>query len=86
MQGIDLTPWLHGIVLRQVQDWKRKMWRKFRLFERHTLLEVKEEAPETDRYTLMNETGEKMRKILQRLSYKLRVVIVLRYYHVTTLL
>ncbi|MDU7472326.1 MAG: sigma-70 family RNA polymerase sigma factor [Paenibacillus macerans] len=73
--------WLHGIVVRQVQDWKRKMWRKFRLFERHTLLEVKEEAPGTDRYALMNETGEEMRKILQRLSYKLRIVIVLRYYH-----
>ena len=73
--------WLHGIAVRQVQDWKRKMWRKLRLFERQTLLEIKEESPRTDHPALRNETSEEVRMALHKLSYKLRVVIVLRYYH-----
>ena len=27
--------WLHGITVRLVQDWKRKAWRRLRIFERN---------------------------------------------------
>lgn len=73
--------WLHGITIRQVQDWKRKRWRKFRLFERQAILEIRPEPQRIERPVLLNETSQELMDILNRLSYKLRIVIVLRYYH-----
>ena len=73
--------WLHGITIRQVQDWKRKRWRKFRLFERQVILEIRPEAQRIEQPVLLDETSQELMAILNRLSYKLRTVIVLRYYH-----
>ncbi|MGZ4031451.1 MAG: sigma-70 family RNA polymerase sigma factor [Tumebacillaceae bacterium] len=72
--------WLHGLVVRQVQDWKRKVWRRLRLLDRKKSLEV-EEFAETDRTVLQSETRQELSDALQHLSYKLRVVIILRYFH-----
>ncbi|ANY73078.1 sigma-70 family RNA polymerase sigma factor [Paenibacillus ihbetae] len=73
--------WLHGIAIRQVQDWRRRKWRKFRLFERQKMLEIQPEHPRTDRVIVWNETTRELLELLNHLSYKLRIVVVLRYYH-----
>ncbi|CAM3613322.1 MULTISPECIES: sigma-70 family RNA polymerase sigma factor [Paenibacillus] len=73
--------WLHGIAIRQVQDWRRRKWRKFRLFERQKMLEIQPEHPRTDRVIVWNETSRELLELLNHLSYKLRIVVVLRYYH-----
>lgn len=72
--------WLHGLVVRQVQDWKRKVWRRLRLLDRKKSLEV-EEFAETDHTVLQSETRQELLTALQQLSYKQRVVIILRYFH-----
>ncbi|MBT2291941.1 sigma-70 family RNA polymerase sigma factor [Paenibacillus albidus] len=73
--------WLHGIVVRQVQDWRRKTWRRFRLFERKAMLEVERVQMAPDTSIVLHETSREMLEAIHGLSYKLRVVVILRYYH-----
>lgn len=72
--------WLHGLVIRQVQDWRRKVWRRVRLLKRKQSLEV-EQFVHTDDSVLQKETSQELSVVIQDLSYKLRVVIILRYFH-----
>lgn len=72
--------WMHGIALKQIQKWRTKSWRRFRIFEKKRLLEV-EEHLFSDREVLEAETHQEMLAIVHQLSYKLRTVIILRYYH-----
>lgn len=72
--------WLHGLVVKQVQDWRRKSWRRFRIFE-------KKKMYEQDRSYIMHEdilhkeTRNELVEIVQKLSYKHREVIIMRYFH-----
>ncbi|WP_237980140.1 sigma-70 family RNA polymerase sigma factor [Bacillus thuringiensis] len=72
--------WLHGLVVNQVQDWRRKSWRRFRIFE-------KKKMYEQDRPYIMHEdilhkeTRNELVEIVQKLSYKHREVIIMRYFH-----
>ncbi|MFB9324598.1 sigma-70 family RNA polymerase sigma factor [Paenibacillus aurantiacus] len=72
--------WLHGIIVRQVQDWKRKAWRRIRLFERNRQLTC---VPFewTDKAVLQSEMQHDLFSLVRQLSYKLRVVVILRYFH-----
>lgn len=72
--------WLHGITVRQVQDWKRKAWRRIRLFERNRQLTC-EQFEWTDEAVLQSETQYELLSLVRQLSYKLRVVVILRYFH-----
>jgi RNA polymerase sigma-70 factor, ECF subfamily len=73
--------WLHGLIVKQVQDWKRKIWRRLRLVDRQQTLEIEEPMPETESHVLQDETRQELLATVKQLSYKLRVVILLRYYH-----
>ncbi|MWC30531.1 sigma-70 family RNA polymerase sigma factor [Paenibacillus sp. MMS18-CY102] len=72
--------WLHGITVRQVQDWKRKAWRRIRLFERNRQMAC-EQLEWADRAVLQSETQDELFSLIHQLSYKLRVVVILRYFH-----
>lgn len=72
--------WLHGLIVRQAQDWKRKVWRRLRLLDRKKSLEVEEFAT-ADASVMQGETRQELLNALGQLSYKLRVVIILRYFH-----
>ncbi|WP_211745653.1 sigma-70 family RNA polymerase sigma factor [Paenibacillus sp. Marseille-Q4541] len=72
--------WLHGITVRQVQDWKRKAWRRIRLFERNRQMAC-EQFEWTDKAILQSEMQHELFSIVRQLSYKLRVVVILRYFH-----
>lgn len=79
--------WLNGIVVRQTRSWNRKLWRSFRIAEKEKQLAtpqqvLEQETPE-QRVTADEQSQELSRMLLQ-LSYKLRVVIVLRYYQERT--
>jgi RNA polymerase sigma-70 factor (ECF subfamily) len=75
----DFRFWLHGLVVRTVQDWKRSIWRRLRLLDRKKSLEV-EEFVRTEEQVLAQETRSELLESVQQLSYKLRVVIILRYF------
>ena len=72
--------WLHGITVRLVQDWKRKTWRRIRLFERNRRMTC-EHFDWTDKAVLQFEMQHELFSLVRQLSYKLRVVVILRYFH-----
>lgn len=72
--------WLNGLIIRQTQNWNRKIWRRFRLNDRSKLLGLEEHAPDAEQIHLQNEHCNELVTLVQKLSYKHSVVIVLRYF------
>ncbi|MFF2480984.1 sigma-70 family RNA polymerase sigma factor [Paenibacillus sp. NPDC058071] len=75
--------WLNGIILRQTSSWKRRVWRKMKLsfkVERLMPFESPVHALPEDG-VFRQESRYEMLELIDRLSMKLREVIVLRYYH-----
>lgn len=75
------TPWFNGLIVRQVRSWKRSLWRRFRLVER-----AKGIAQPVSSDTAMEEHASALSDRLEvlpaveQLPFKLKEVIVLRYY------
>lgn len=76
--------WLNGLIVRQSSNWHRKLWRKFRIFQRSKMLEVEEPQEEVGDRLLQSEKSEELLELVDSLSYKLKEVIVLRYYQENT--
>ncbi|MFK4426435.1 sigma-70 family RNA polymerase sigma factor [Bacillus sp. RC51] len=72
--------WLHGIVVKQVQDWRRKSWRRFRIFEKKKMYE-QDRSYIMDEGILHKETRNELAEVVQKLSYKHREVVIMRYFH-----
>lgn len=76
--------WLHGLVIRQVQRFRVKSWRRFRIFER--ILAFSREESYWDQPTvLMDGTHQMISQSIRKLTDKQRAVIVLRFFHDYTL-
>ncbi|CEH30814.1 RNA polymerase subunit sigma [Aneurinibacillus migulanus] len=73
--------WLNGLTIRQTQNWNRKVWRRFRLYDRSKLLEAEKVSTRIEKEVIEHENTEELLSVLQNLSYKLKTVLVLRYYH-----
>lgn len=71
--------WLNGLIIRQTSNWNRKIWRRTRLNDRSRLLEI-EHVPDSEQVHLQNEQCNELVGLVQKLPYRHRVVIVLRYY------
>ncbi|TDG00394.1 sigma-70 family RNA polymerase sigma factor [Paenibacillus piri] len=74
-------PWLTGLTIRQVNNWNRKLWRRFRLYERSHNLATNDPIPDSADVVLLNEHRSELLQLVQMLPYKQKMVIVLRYYH-----
>lgn len=72
--------WLHGLVVKQVQEWRRKSWRRFRIFEKKKMYE-QDRSYVMHEDILHKETRNELVEIVQKLSYKHREVIIMRYFH-----
>lgn len=72
--------WLNGLIVRQTQNWNRKLWRRFRLNDKNKLLYSVKPELGTEQIHLLNEQSAQLISLVHRLSYKHSVVIVLRYY------
>jgi RNA polymerase sigma-70 factor (ECF subfamily) len=72
--------WLHGIAIRQASSFKRSIWRRFRLFEKQKL-SAEPSFASTAEPLLHKETRDELLEAIIKLSFKLRSVIVLRFYH-----
>ncbi len=76
--------WLHGLVIRQVQRFRVKSWRRFRIFERIRIFSREEHH--WDHPTVMTEgTNQEISQAIQKLTDKQRIVIILRFFHDYTL-
>lgn len=72
--------WLHGIAIRQASNYKRNLWRRFRLIEKQKQSPQPFAASSADSL-LHKEIRDELLEEIWKLSPKLRHVIVLRYYH-----
>lgn len=70
--------WLHGITIRQIQTFKRKNWRIFRIFEKEC--STRSDSFE-DNSVFQIESDDELFSNVKMLSDKLRIVVILRYYN-----
>ncbi|WP_226001972.1 sigma-70 family RNA polymerase sigma factor [Paenibacillus sp. BJ-4] len=76
--------WLHGLVIRQVQRFRVKSWRRFRIFERIRVFS--REDHHWDQPTVRTGgTDPEISRAMHKLTDKQRTVIILRFYHDYTL-
>ncbi|MED3552565.1 sigma-70 family RNA polymerase sigma factor [Cytobacillus praedii] len=76
--------WLHGLVIRQVQRFRVKSWRRFRIFER--IRGFSQEESHWDQPAVLTDgTNQLISQAIQKLTDKQRAVIILRFYHDYTL-
>ncbi|WP_136607384.1 sigma-70 family RNA polymerase sigma factor [Paenibacillus dokdonensis] len=73
--------WLNGIVIRQVNNWRRQIWRRFRLHERSYRLGVEPHVEIPDEALMKTESHREIQEAINQLPYKLRTVIIYRYYY-----
>ncbi|GKS11699.1 RNA polymerase sigma factor [Paenibacillus chitinolyticus] len=73
--------WLNGIIIRQVSSWRRQLWRRFRLTDKTSRLSEEPHVETPDEALAGNELRQDMRDALNRLPYKLRVVVIYRYFY-----
>lgn len=76
----SFTSWFNGLIVRQVRNWNRSIWRRFRLLER-----VKEKGYEAPVAGLEDKLGAisdqlELIPVVEKLSQKLKEIVVLRYY------
>lgn len=76
--------WLHGLVIRQVQRFRMKSWRRFRIFERIRVFSREEHHWDQPAVTT-DGTDPEISKAMHKLTDKQRTVIILRFYHDYTL-
>ncbi|MEJ8546729.1 sigma-70 family RNA polymerase sigma factor [Brevibacillus borstelensis] len=73
--------WLNGIVIRQVSQWRRQIWRRFRLHEKKARLGEEAHVEMPDEPLLEAESNREIREAINRLPFKLRIVVIYRYYY-----
>lgn len=73
--------WLNGIAVRQASNWKRKLWRRMRLFEQvSAAADGPQGLPLAEDWALARESSQELLALIDRLPYKLKEVVVLRHY------
>ncbi|GAA0382475.1 sigma-70 family RNA polymerase sigma factor [Bacillus horti] len=82
--SLPFRPWFNGLIVRQTQNWQRKLWRKVRLFHKSKQLEIEPPQPNVEGHIIKNENTEELLALVESLSYKLKEVVVLRYYQENT--
>ncbi|MWC30253.1 sigma-70 family RNA polymerase sigma factor [Paenibacillus sp. MMS18-CY102] len=76
----QFASWFNGLIVRQVRSWKRKGWRLFRIKEKvQALVPEGVDLGAEARLSTLNDQLVLM-PLLQTLPYKLKEIIVLRYY------
>ncbi|WP_168121260.1 sigma-70 family RNA polymerase sigma factor [Paenibacillus sp. HB172176] len=72
--------WLNGLILRQTSNWKRKLWRKMKLNTRSWMVYAQQSPKQPEELVIEAENEYEMLVNVDKLSLKLREIIVLRYY------
>ncbi|WP_079909732.1 sigma-70 family RNA polymerase sigma factor [Paenibacillus sp. 32352] len=73
--------WLNGIVIRQVNHWRRQIWRRFRLIEKHSRLGEEPQVELPGEALIESEFQRELQGTINQLPYKLRIVVIYRFYY-----
>lgn len=72
-------PWLMGLVVRQVNAYRRKRWMYFRISIKNRQHTVQEMEPDFSNRLLEDLSNQELLVRVEKLPYKLKQVIILRY-------
>ena len=72
-------PWLMGLVVRQVNAYRRKRWMNFRILTKNKQHSVSEFEPDFSSRLLEDLSNQELLIRVEQLPYKLKQVIILRY-------
>lgn len=71
-------PWLMGIVLKQIQAYRRKWWMRFRIAKKAEAVKKEVELDFSNKI-VDKIANQQLRHLVDQLPYKLKQVIILRY-------
>ena len=74
------SPWLHGLIIRQVRNARRSRWRRWRLLSGELELHREEPAPQP-LGGLLTDHHMDLLSAIESLPLRLREIIILRYFH-----
>lgn len=77
---LPFRSWFNGLIVRQVRNWKRRSWQRFRILEKAKSMLGASTDRSMDHYADTLGVREELARALHALPYKQREVIVLRYY------
>lgn len=73
--------WLNGIVLNQVSSWRRQIWRRLRLYKKSESLHEEIASDPPDELLIKSEGQVEMINLINKLPFKLRIVVLYRFYY-----
>ena len=77
---LPFRSWFNGLIVRQVRNWRRRSWQRFRILEKaKAMLGASADRSMEDYAQTLGERDELI-PALRTLSHKLKEVIILRYY------
>ncbi|WP_433943835.1 sigma-70 family RNA polymerase sigma factor [Paenibacillus sp. SN-8-1] len=79
-QDQKFRSWFNGLIIRQVRNWQRKSWFRFRIMEKIKSITFDMTDRDSERRTTVLYSRMELLPILESLPLKLKEVIVLRYY------
>jgi len=79
-KDLPFRSWLNGITVRQARNWNRKQWRLFRLFEKNKSMRIETAREDAADEVARSESASELWASVEKLPFKLKAVIVLRYY------
>ncbi|MBD8498011.1 sigma-70 family RNA polymerase sigma factor [Paenibacillus arenosi] len=78
--GQNFRAWFNGLIIRQVRNWKRKGWRRFRIWDRlKRVSSAESDRAAIEQFAALEDQLELL-PIVSALPLHLKEVIVLRYY------
>lgn len=80
--SLPFQPWFNALIARQVSNCNRKWWRIGRLFARAEQFHDLNQASENTEQTFFRgEQRRELKALLERLPYKQRIVVILKYFN-----
>lgn len=73
--------WLNGIALNQINSWRRQVWRRVRLHQKTEMLHEHSPSELPDELLVKSEGQQQLLSLIHKLPYKLRVVVLYKYYY-----
>lgn len=82
----SFASWFNGLIMRQARNWRRRNWRLFRIVEKvRTIAPVLAAAKDAEAQLSALNDRLTLQPMLQTLPYKLKEIVILRYYQDCTL-
>ncbi|MCR8643306.1 sigma-70 family RNA polymerase sigma factor [Paenibacillus sp. N1-5-1-14] len=73
--------WVNGIVMNQINGWRRQVWRRFRLLQKQSMNQEHCPSELPDELLIQSEVQQQLLHFIGKLPFKLRVVVLYRYYY-----